>query len=171
MKIYLIHPGDSDLNDLTPKGILQMKNLSRKLISDKLSFDKIYVNGHDVSRQSGNILSKSLKIPIISDERFVEITKKVILGDLDDFDQNNLDHINLFAKEIAEIGKDVIITMGGGIHRVLISALTGMPLNETRHFSLYPSGVSILQYSEGSDDGTGRWRISVLNDRTHLKIP
>lgn len=171
MKIYLIHPGDSDLNDLTSKGILQMKNLSRKLISDKLKFDRIYVNGHDVSRQSGNLLSKSLKIPVISDERFVEITKKVILGDLDDFDQDNLNYINLFAKEIAQNGKDVIITMGGGIHRVLISALTGMSLSETRHFSLYPSGVSILQYSENLDGDTGRWRILALNDRTHLGIP
>lgn len=167
MKIYLIQPGDNDSENLTPKGKSDILSLARKINNDKISVNRIYVNGHSISRQTGNLLSKALEVPIISDERFSEIRKEVILGNFNGFDSENLHHINLFVDEIVTRKNDAIITIGGGIHRVIISRLTGMSLPETRHFSFKSAGISTLHY----DNSTGRWRINSLNDVNHLRLP
>lgn len=169
MKIYLVHPGENEFGDLTPKGEWQIKSTARRLSTEKVNVDKVYVNGHNVSRASGDILSKALRVPIVSDERFREIDKKIVLGDIRNEDMENLEFVNLFVDEIVKSGKDAIITIGGGIHRAVISRLTGMPLNETRHFSLLHAGVSVLEY--GLRDGTLVWRMTSLNDRSHLRVP
>ncbi|HLC73267.1 MAG TPA: hypothetical protein VJH20_01370 [Candidatus Nanoarchaeia archaeon] len=169
MKIYLVHPGENDSFNLTANGVCQMQSLARRLIQDNVSVDRIYANGHEVSRQSGIILSKSLKVPVINDERFVEPNKKVIFGDLDENDNENLSYINLFIENIVSKGKDLIITMGEGIHRFVISTLTGLSLHETKHFLLFSAGLSVLHYT--SNDSTGVWRMSLINDRSHLRIP
>lgn len=167
MKIYLIQPGENDSNNLTSNGVLQIKSLARKILSERIDVNKIYVNGSNISKQTGELLSKMLEIPIFSDERFVEIGKDIILGKFNNLDLENLDNLNLFIDEIVHKNKDVIITIGGGIHRLIISKLTGMPLVETRHFYFQNSGVSILHY----DNGTAKWRISSVNDVNHLRIP
>jgi broad specificity phosphatase PhoE len=169
MKIYLVQPGEHESETLTQRGEWQLQTLARRLLKDKLEVDRIYVNGHNVSRESGSILSKSLKVPVISDERFREVNKEIILGDIRDHDIENMENIGLFIDEIARKGKDAIITVGGGIHRMVISKLTGMPLNETRHFSLMSSGISILEFNEKAD--TPKWRITTINDRNHLFAP
>ena len=167
MKIYLIQPGQNELGSLTEKGRWELNTLARRLINEKIGVNRIYVNGHSISRQTGNLLSKTLEVPIISDERFSEIRKDVILGNLNEFDLENLQCVNLFVDEIVGKKNDALITIGGGIHRVIISRLTGMPLEETRHFSLTPAGISTLYY----DNSTGRWRINSLNDVNHLRLP
>jgi broad specificity phosphatase PhoE len=167
MKIYLVHPGENDSIYLTEGGVWQLNTLARRLINERIDVDRIYVNGHDVSRQSGHILSKILRVPIVSDERFVELNKKVILGNVDPIDLENLENINCFVDEVINKKKDAIITIGDGIHRFIISRLTGMSLQETRHFSLQSSGISTLYY----DNSTAKWRINSINDVNHLRIP
>jgi broad specificity phosphatase PhoE len=168
MKIYLVHPGDNNFLELTEQGVWQMKAVVRRLLKDKIKADRIYANGHEVSRQSGLILSRSLKIPMVNDERFVELNKRIILGEITQADFENLGYINLFLEEIVNKGRDAILTIGGGVHRAVISMLTGLPLEETRHFSLMPASISVLHYAP---DGTGGWRISLINDRSHLSLP
>lgn len=167
MKIYLVSPGENDSRNLTDKGKSDIYSLIRKLTNDKIKVKRIYVNGHNVSRQTGNMLSKAFEVPIISDERFSEIGKGVILGSFNDLDLENLRYLNLFIDEIVARKNDVIITIGAGVHRAIISRLTGLPLQETRHFSFKSAGISTLYY----DDGTGRWRINSLNDVNHLRLP
>lgn len=169
MRIYLVQPGENETGNLTEKGKWQLHTLARRLINEKIEVDRVYVNGHNISRQCGEIISKSLRVPIISDERFTEIDKLVIIGELNESHLENIENINLFIDELANKSKDVIITIGGGIHRMIISRLTGMQLSETRHFLFKSSGVSILEYS--NDNGTGKWRILSLNDLTHLSVP
>lgn len=65
MKIYLVHPGESDSKGLTAKGALQLQSLARRFSNDNLVFDKIYVNGNISSRSSGDILSKSLFLLLV----------------------------------------------------------------------------------------------------------
>ncbi|MEK6914931.1 MAG: hypothetical protein AABW89_00110 [Nanoarchaeota archaeon] len=169
MKIYLVHPGENDSSELTSRGVWQMQALARRLIMDNIDADRIYANGHEVSIQSGNVLSKCLRIPVINDERFVEINKKVIFGEINKEDVENFNYLSLFVEEIVGKGKDAIITMGGGIHRAVISLLTGMHLHETRHFSLLPASISVLHYIQ--NEGPGAWRVSLVNDRSHLNLP
>jgi broad specificity phosphatase PhoE len=169
MKLYLIQPGENDSLNLTKNGELELCSLARKLINDKIEVDRVYVNGHNVSRQSGKILSNKLHVPVISDERFVEVKRENLLRDIKEKDIENLENINLFIDEVASKGKDAIITIGGGIHRLVISRLTGMSINETIHFSFFSSGLSILEKKEVN--GTDKWRITSINDRNHLKIP
>lgn len=165
MKIYLIPPGENNSGKLTEMGRTHLFALARRLGNEKVDVDRIYVNSNSVSRESGEILSKYLKIPLTSDERFSEIKKETILGDIDDLDGENLNYINLFVEEIVNKGKDAIITIGGGVHRVVLSKLTGMNLEQTKYFSFHSSGISIVEFD------TGKWRISRLNDRNHIRIP
>ncbi len=167
MKIYLIQPGENDLKNLTDNGRSDINSLVRRFNNDKIKVNRIYVNGHSISRQTGVMLSKAFEVPIISDERFSEIGMDFILGNFNEFDFENLQNVNLFLDEIVTRKNDVIITIGAGIHRAIISRLTGMPLQETRHFSLKPAGISTLHY----DNSTGRWRINSLNDVNHLRLP
>lgn len=167
MRIYLIQPGENDSNELTDKGVIQIKLLARKLISNKIKISQIYVNGNNISRQTGELLSKAIEVPLISDERFSEVRRDVIFGNSYSSDIDNLKSINLFINEIFYRNEDVIITIGGGVHRVIISMLTGMPLEETRHFFFQNTGVSVLCY----DNGTKKWRINSINDVNHLRIP
>jgi len=167
LKIYLVHPGESEFGKLTNEGIWQLKGVARRFLSEKIEADRIYVNGNSVSRQSGDVLSRSLSVPVVSDERFTEISERVVLGEFFEEDIENLDYVNLFVDEIVNKGKDVIIIVGGGVHRAVMSRLTGMSLAETRHFSLLSAGVSVLEYSR--DDL--RWKIKIVNDRAHLMVP
>ena len=167
MNIYLIQPGQNEEGSLTEKGRWELNTLTRRLINDKINVNRIYVNGHSISRQTGDMLSKALEVPIISDERFSEIGKDVILGNFNELDFENLQCVNLFVDEIVCRKNDAMVTIGGGVHRVIISRLTGMSLEETRHFSLTPAGISTLYY----DNSTGRWRINSLNDVNHLRLP
>ncbi|MBS3083687.1 histidine phosphatase family protein [Candidatus Pacearchaeota archaeon] len=169
MKIYFIHPGENDGNSLTDNGIWQLNMLVNRLVIDHFRADRIYANGHDVSRQSAGILGKSLGIPIFHDERFVEVKKSVIEGNLTEADVENLEYINLFIDEVVKNGKDSVVALGDGIHRAVISRLTGMPLHSTRHFSLWPGSISVLQRQNiGS---TGVWRMTTVNDTNHLRVP
>ncbi len=169
MKVYLVRPGENDKGILTSKGIWQIKTTARRFLTEKTQIDKIYVNGNSVSKQSGEILSKSLIVPVVSDERFSEIKESVILGNFSEDENENLEYVNLFVDEIVSNGKDVIISIGNGVHRAVISRLTGMSLVETRHFSIAESSVSLI---ESKYDGfNNKWVISNINDLTHLKMP
>jgi broad specificity phosphatase PhoE len=167
MKVYLVHPGENEFGNLTSDGTWQIKSVARRFLAERLDVGKVYVNGNNISKQSGNILSKALLVPIVSDERFIEVTKEVVYGNIKDLDVENLGYIDLFADEIVNRGGDVIIIVGGGVHRVVISRLTGMSLPETRHFTLSHGGVSVLEY----DDCEMVWKIECINDKTHLIRP
>jgi len=169
MRIYLVHPGENGAQGLTENGVWQIETLVRQLIKSDIKVDRVYANGHEASRESGDILSKSLRVPLVCDERFIEVNKMVILGEINDFELENLDYVNLFVDEIVSKGKDAIITIGGGIHRAVISRLTGIPLSETRHFSLFPASLSSVQYS--NNEMVASWKISFINDTTHLRVP
>src|SRR3989344_5041857 len=103
MKIYFIHPGENN-------GIWQLNMLVNRLVIDHFRADRIYANGHDVSRQSAGILGKSLGIPIFHDERFVEVKKSAIEGNLTKSDIENLEYINMFVDEIVMNGKDAVVS-------------------------------------------------------------
>lgn len=165
MKLYLAHPGENDGNNLTSKGEWQIKTLARRLNTDSIKVNRVYSNGHSVSTQSGDILSRTLTTPLIHDERFVEINKSFIEGFFNESEIENLDYIHLFADEIVSKCEDAILVLGDGIHRAVISRLTGMPLSATRHFSLSPGSISVLSGS------TGSWRIDRVNDTNHIRLP
>src|SRR3989344_3779665 len=81
---------------------------------------------------------------------------------------NGLLQLNLLIYDVVKDGKDTAISLGDGIHRAIISRLTGMPLHSTRHFSLWPGSISVLQY-EGAGN-TGLWRMTRVNDTNHLRV-
>ncbi len=169
MKIYLAHPGENDGRFLTERGIWQTKTLARRLSTDGVKFGRVYANGHNVSKQTADIISKYVGTPIIHDERFLEIPKEVIEGAYDEMQMENLDYINLFVSEVIDRGEDALIVIGEGVHRAVISRLTGMPLASTRHFSLSNGSLSVIRHH--SSDNSGVWRISSVNDITHLNVP
>ncbi len=169
MEIYLAHPGENDGQSLTDEGVWQIGALARRLNIEKIKFDKIYANGHNVSRQSALILGKSFGSRIVHDERFVELNNTIIDGEFNDLEFENLSYINLFVDEVVSRGESTLVILGDGIHRAIISRLTGLPIDSTRHFSLSPASLSVLKY-HGSGS-TGFWRLNVVNDVNHLRVP
>ena len=169
MKLYLVNPGKHESGELNEEGIRQIKLLARRLTLDRTSIDRIYANGHLVSVQSGGILSRALRIPLVRDERFIDFDFRSLITNPFSVDADNLELIYFFVDEIVRRGKDAVIAMDGGIHRAVISRLTGLSLADTRHFELMPASLSVLQYH--SMDGIEGWRLSVVNDTTHLRVP
>ncbi len=169
MEIYLAHPGENDGQDLTEQGIWQMKNLARRLKIENIKFDRIYANGHNVSRQAAWILGSFVGSSIIHDERFVELNKTFIEGNFSESDFENLEYIHLFVDEIISCGENALVIFGEGIHRAIMSRLTGLPLASTRYFSLSPANLSVLKYHDVGN--TGFWRLNVVNDVNHLRVP
>lgn len=169
MEIYLAHPGENNGVSLTEQGVWQMGALARRLHIEKLNFGKIYANGHNVSRQAAWILGSSVGIPIIHDERFVELNKNFIEGSFSESEFENLNYVNLFVDEVVGRGDNALIILGDGMHRAIISRLTGLPLDSTRHFSLSSASLSVLKYYNSGS--TGFWRLNVVNDVNHLRVP
>ncbi len=169
MEIYLAHPGENDGQDLTEQGVWQMENLARRLKIENIKFDRIYANGHNVSRQAAWILGSSAGSPIIHDERFVELNKTFIEGSFSEPEFENLGYINLFVDEVVGRGENALVILGDGMHRAIMSRLTGLPLVSTRHFSLSPASLSVLKYYGAGS--TGFWRLNVVNDVNHLRVP
>ena len=170
MKIYLAHPGENDGDCLTPLGVWQIKTLARRLNTEGVKVGKVYANGHSVSKHGAEILSRAIGSPVVHDERFFELDKSFIEGlSFSELESENIEYIHLFVDEILRKGEDALITLGDGIHRAVISRLTGMPLASTRHFSLSPASLSVIRhYPIGS---TGAWRIDIANDINHLRVP
>ncbi len=169
MEIYLAHPGENDGQSLTDGGIWQMHTLARRLNIEKTNFGKVYANGHNVSRQAAQILGHALGSPIVHDERFTELNKTFIEGSFNESEFENLGYLNLFVDEVVGRGENALVILGDGMHRAIISRLTGLPLVSTRHFSLAPASLSVLKY-HGSGN-TGVWRLNVVNDVNHLRVP
>lgn len=169
MEIYLAHPGENDGQNLTERGVWQMNALARRLRMERVSVGKVYANGHLVSAQSGDILSRTLRVPLVRDERFVEFDFGSLIANPFSVDNDNIESIHVFVDELVRRGEDAIIAMDGGIHRAVISRLTGLSLEDTKHFDLSPASLSVLQYA--SMNGTRGWRIASVNDTAHLHVP
>lgn len=169
MKLYFVHPGENDGEGLSSKGQWEIKMLARRLMLNGFKVDYVYTNGHLFSTQTGKILSRSLNIPFVSDERFSEISKEAIDGNFTQRDCENIEYVNLFVDEILKDGKDALITIADGIHRAIISRLTGMPISATKHFLFRQGSISLLTYQTSGD--TGNWRMAYLNDTSHLRLP
>ena len=169
MEIYLAHLGENDGQSLTETGVWQMSALARRLQTEGVNVGKVYANGHNVSRQAAEILRRAVGSPIVHDERFVEINKSFIEGDFSELEFDNLAYIHLFVDEILGRGENALISLGDGMHRAIISRLTGLPLVSTRHFSLSPASLSVLKYHNVGS--AGFWRLNVVNDVNHLSVP
>lgn len=167
MKIYLVQPTPHVSSNFTDSVNFEIQALARRMLSNKINIGRIYVNGNDISQKTGSILSKILHVPVFRDDRFSEVNKNVIFGNFENIDFQNLENINLFIEEIVDKNNDVVITIGEGVHRVIISKLTGMSLTETRHFYFQNAGISVLHY----DNATKIWRINSINDVNHLRFP
>ncbi len=173
MKIYLVRHGEKESEEyedlLTETGERQIMLLARKLKFDNLFVSKIYSTNHYRSIKTAEILSKKLLIPVFRDDRIIEIDKEFFwVPDLFIEDEKIL-AIKEFVDEIVSKGEDVILAMHGGINRVVISHLTGLPLKEMKFFAMDLGSLSIIEKSEIM--GKMMWNLKLLNDTTHLRVP
>lgn len=176
MRIYLIRHGEKAKRtiekedpSLTQEGERQIKLLARRLKLDKVITNRIYASSHIRSVETAEILSKELLIPVIRDDRLVELERELFYDLNSEINTEKVIAVKKFVDELVSKKQDVILAMHGQINRAIISYLTGISLKETRFFAIEFGSLSVLELTDVH--GETMWRLKKLNDTTHLTVP
>jgi broad specificity phosphatase PhoE len=178
MKIILVRHGESEGNakltenkdsSLTKKGRMQAESLGRKLKKEKIKIDEIYTSNLIRSRQTGEIISKHIKVPI-----------KGSFEGLNEYRSHNLRYrltifnfrLKRLKKSLAKITKNkeedkVILIVAHGItNRIIIGLLLKIPLRrQLLRLWQYNTAISVLAWNNGHKN----WGLESLNDISHLQ--
>ena len=179
MKIILIRHGESEHNAgitngkdtcLTKNGILQTKKLGDYLKKQNIKFDEIYTSNLIRSKQTGEIISKIIKVPIKkSYEEFNEYESKELKNRLRRILHRRLTNLKKLLKVISKEknkDKNIIIVAHGITNRIIIGLLLNIPLKrQLLGFRQNNVGVSELIWEEEHKN----WQLELLNDTSHLK--
>ena len=176
MKIYLIRHGEKaertiekEDPSLTAEGMRQIMLLARRLKLENVRADKIYSSSHIRSVETAQILSKKLIIPVIKDDRLVELERELFYGPDINVIIEEVIAVKNFVDELVSKNKDVILAFHGGINRLIIGHLLGIDFRQMRHFLMDFASLSLMQYIDVR--GKMAWRVVFLNDTTHLRVP
>ncbi len=173
MKIYLVRHGEKESEgadaELTENGERQITLLARRLKHDKVNVSRIYSTNHSRSVRTAEILSKALALPVVRDDRLRELERNLFNEQNSNVEHDDVQAVNLFIEEMVSRRQDIILAMHGGINRAVISYLTGIGLYDMRHFFMDFASVSLIELVE--IDGQIKWRVKMLNDTTHLRVP
>ncbi|MEK7498203.1 MAG: histidine phosphatase family protein, partial [Patescibacteria group bacterium] len=112
---------------------------------------------------------RTLALPVVRDDRLRELEKALFNEHNSAVEHDDVQTVKLFVEEIVSRRQDIILAMHGGINRAVISYLTGMGLSDTRHFFMDFASVSLIELVDIS--GEMKWRVKMLNDTTHLRVP
>ena len=114
-------------------------------------------------------MSKALALPVVRDDRLRELERNLFNEQNSNVEHDDVQAVNLFIEEMVSRRQDIILAMHGGINRAVISYLTGIGLYDMRHFFMDFASVSLIELVE--IDGQIKWRVKMLNDTTHLRVP
>ena len=178
MKILLVRHGESEHNSgksankdssLTKKGKSQAEHLGKKLRKEKIKIDKIYTSNLIRSKQTAEIISKIIKVPI-----------KKSLEELNEYPSANLRNkikiffnarikklrnlLNSIAKD-KEKNKTIPIVAHGVTNRIIIGHLLEIPLGkQLLRLWQHNTAVSVLIWNKNFKN----WGLESMNDVNHL---
>ncbi len=178
MKIILARHGESEHNAkltedknsiLTKRGRIHAAYFGKKLKKEKIKIDKIYASNMKRAKETAEIISKIIKVPI-----------KFYSEELNEYDRNNLRNrlrilFNLrfwaLKKILTEIAKNrernktILIVAYGVTNRMIVGHLLEIPLG--RHllrFMQNNTGLNILYWNKKYKN----WGLESMNDLSHL---
>jgi len=178
MKIILVRHGESEHNSgksksndssLTKKGEIQAKHLGEKLKKERIKIDAIYTSNLIRSKQTAEIISKIIKVPIKkSFDEFNEYhayhVKSKFMGLL----SPRLRALKKLLKKISrdrEKDKTILIVAHGKTNRIIIAYLLQIPLGKYLfRLAQHNTGFSVLYWNKTFQN----WRLQSMNDFTHL---
>jgi len=178
MKILLARHGESEHNAkltedkdsvLTKRGRMHAAYLGKKLKKEKIKIDKIYTSGLIRSKQTAEIISRIIKVPI-----------KYSFGELNEYGSKNLKFavIRLFnlrlmrlKKVLKGISKDkekdktILIVAHGMTNRIIVWHLLQIPLGKhLLRFMQNNTGLNLLYWNKYHKN----WSLESMNDLSHL---
>jgi broad specificity phosphatase PhoE len=176
MKIILVRHGESKHNaklteeensSLTKEGKKQAESLGRKLKEIKIS--KIYVSKLARAKETAEIISKIIKIPIKEEfEELNEYQSKILRSKLKVFFDKRIKRLKKILNSISknrENQESILIIAHGVTNRIIISSLLQLPLKkQILRFKQDNTGVSIMEWNERYQN----WALHLMNDVSHL---
>ncbi|MBU3906736.1 MAG: histidine phosphatase family protein [Nanoarchaeota archaeon] len=178
MNIILIRHGESEHNSgitilkdtpLTKKGVVQAKFLGKKLKRQKIKINKIYTSNLIRSKQTGEIISKIIHIPIKSSlEELDEYASKNLKSRIRILFNLRLRKLKKFLKELSidkERNKNILIIAHGVTNRIIMGYLLQIPLKkQLLRFRQHNTGLSVLYWNKNFKN----WCLESMNDMPHL---
>ncbi len=178
MKLLLVRHGESEhnarINDnedslLTKRGERQAEYLGKSLKKQKIDINYIYSSNLKRSKQTAEIISKIINVPI-----------KKSFDELNEYPSNYLrkrfkGSFNLRLKKLKKILKDIskekdkdkriLIVAHGITNRIIIGYFVQLPLRkQLLRFIQQNTGLSVLSWSAKYKS----WALKFLNDVNHL---
>jgi broad specificity phosphatase PhoE len=177
MKLYLVRHGQSlsnaeleikDRNHLSDMGRRQAKYLAKRL--KKIKFDEFYCSDLDRSKQTSEIVSKSIKLKPKIVPELNEYETLNIKSDEKEWPKEESLRKNKLLKFVDKITKNpedeknILIIAHGITNRIILSYLLDLPLKRIVVFTHNNAGMSKLRWSEKFQN----WQLAKMNDYQHV---
>ncbi len=178
MKILLVRHGESEHNarmtddedsPLTKRGKRQAEYLGKSLKKQKIDIKYIYCSNLKRSKQTAEIISKIINVPI--KENFGELDEyrsKYLRRKLSASFNSRVRKLKRFLKEIEkekDKNKTVLIVAHGITNRIIIGHLMRLPLRkQLLSLNQHNTGLSVLEWNKNYKD----WGLRFMNDVNHL---
>lgn len=161
LNIYLLRHGEKLNNEdgpLTKIGRSQAKLLAKRL--KKLNINKIYSSNLKRCKETAEIISKQLKLPIEYNKALREVPSIV-----KEQPEKNLKEINVIKKfweKVKKQNKTILLISSGIVNRIIISFALNIE-SPKANFMQYPTGLTKMEKVNDK-----RFRIWYINDTSHL---
>ncbi len=178
MKILIVRHGESERNakinenldlGLTKKGGEQAKYLGRTLKKQKIDIDYIYTSNLKRSKETAEIISKIMEVPI--EKNFGELNEypgEYLRRRFKNLFNKRLKKLKKLLKEIIkdrQEEKTILIVAHGITNKIIMGYLMEFPLRKNLlRFSQNNTGLSVLEWKEKYQN----WGLRFLNDINHL---
>jgi broad specificity phosphatase PhoE len=176
MRIIFVRHGESGYNaglteaedsPLTRKGRIQAKHLGNSLKKEKISI--IYTSNLKRAKQTGEIISKIIKVPIkASFDELNEYPGEHLRSRLRILFNSRLRRLKKFLDKISkdkEKNKTILIVAHGVTNKLIMGYLLQLPLRkQLLRFSQHNTGVSSLWWNKKFNN----WNLRSFNDIGHL---
>jgi broad specificity phosphatase PhoE len=176
MKIIFVRHGESEHNakhseeensGLTKKGEIQAKYLGMRLKKCKIS--SIYTSNLLRSKQTGEIISKIIKVPVKG--RFEELDEYSSKNFRSVFTRTFNMRLKKLRKLLDKISKErkkdrtILIVAHGGTNRIIMGYFLQLPLKkQLLRFTQHNTGINSIDWN----DDFKNWRMEHMNDIAHL---
>lgn len=174
MRIFFVRHGltkqKAKKNWLVKKGRIQAGFLAKRL--KRIKFDKIYSSDLIRAKQTANIISKKLQIPVIFTSDLREFDEKILFQKQKNWKKKDIGHLkrlrnflNSISKEKEE-DKNILLVAHGVVNEFIISYFMNISYTITRFFSQRNTCINIINWGEVR--GAYAWKLKVMGDVSHL---
>ncbi|MFH1376605.1 MAG: histidine phosphatase family protein [Candidatus Woesearchaeota archaeon] len=175
MKIIFVRHGltkeGKEKKNLIKEGREQARLLAKRLKKEKI--DKLYSSDMPRAKQTAEIISKEINLPIELKPELREYEEAIFLvEDLSKWpeeEQKKLKKLKIFLNELIkskEEDKTILVVAHGITNRLIISNIMKIPMGRTFYFRQFNTCINIIHWTK--DSPIKDWKLSLMNDVSHL---